>query len=260
MYLQKINLKNKFALVTGAGKGLGRACAIALAEAGATIIAVSRTKSDLDRLEKSIKKIKGKTIKIQCDVMDFKQLKNELDKIKTIDILVNNAGTNFPEPFEKIRKESMNYLVDLNLKAAFNVAQLVVKKMLKNKKRPGSIINMSSVNGVNPGIGIGAYPASKAGIISMTQQMAIEWGKFGIRVNCISPGFIDAGMSKPIYEDPKVRELRGGAVPSGRLGEADDIANAVLFLDSENASYVNGHNLVVDGGVISSVIAQLPRE
>ena len=94
----------------------------------------------------------------------------------------------------------------------------------------------------------------------MTQQMAIEWGKFGIRVNCISPGFIDAGMSKPIYKDKKVRDLRGSAVPSGRLGEADDIANAVLFLDSENASYINGHNLVVDGGVISCVIAQLPRE
>jgi len=128
------------------------------------------------------------------------------------------------------------------------------------KRGSGSIINMSSINGINPGIGIGAYPASKAGIISMTQQMAIEWGKFGIRVNCISPGFIDAGMSKPIYEDNKVRALRGGAVPSGRLGEADDIANAVLFLDSDNASYINGHNLVVDGGVTSSVIAQLPRE
>ena len=129
-YLQKINLKNRYALVTGAGKGLGRACAIALAEAGATIIAVSRTKSDLDKLEKSIKKVRGKTIKIQCDVMDFKQLKNKLDKIKIIDILVNNAGTNFPEPFEKIKQESMTYLVDLNLKAAFNVAQLIVKKML----------------------------------------------------------------------------------------------------------------------------------
>ncbi|MDC0484760.1 SDR family NAD(P)-dependent oxidoreductase [Candidatus Pelagibacter ubique] len=138
MYLQKINLKNKYALVTGAGKGLGRACSIALAEAGATIIALSRTQSDLDKLEKEIKKIKGKVIKVNCDVMNYKDLKEKLDKIKIIDILVNNAGTNIPEPFEKIKQESMNYLVDLNLKAAFNVAQLVVKKMLKNKKRGGS--------------------------------------------------------------------------------------------------------------------------
>jgi len=116
MYLQKINLKNKHALVTGAGKGLGKACSIALAEAGATIIALSRTQSDLDKLEKKIKKINGKVIKVNCDVMNFAELKKKLDKIKVIDILVNNAGTNIPEPFDKIKQENMNYLVDLNLK------------------------------------------------------------------------------------------------------------------------------------------------
>ncbi len=121
MYLQKINLKNKYALVTGAGKGLGRACALAMAEAGATIIGLSRTQSDLDKLEGDIKKIKGKIVKIQCDVMNYEDLKNKLEKIKIIDILVNNAGTNIPEPFVNIKQSSMNYLVDLNLKAAFNV-------------------------------------------------------------------------------------------------------------------------------------------
>jgi NADP-dependent 3-hydroxy acid dehydrogenase YdfG len=149
MYLQKINLKKKYALVTGAGKGLGKACAIALAEAGATVIALSRTPSDLDKLEKQIKKIKGKIVKVPCDVMNYEDLKEKIEKIKIIDVLVNNAGTNIPEPFEKIKQKSMNYLVDLNLKAAFNVAQLVVKKMLKNKNRPGSIINMSSQLGRN---------------------------------------------------------------------------------------------------------------
>jgi NADP-dependent 3-hydroxy acid dehydrogenase YdfG len=116
MYLQKINLKNKYALVTGAGKGLGRACSIALAEAGATIIALSRTQSDLDKLEKEIKKVKGKTIKILCDVMNYEETKSKLEKIKIIDILVNNAGTNLPEPFAEVKQKSMNYLVDLNLK------------------------------------------------------------------------------------------------------------------------------------------------
>ena len=157
MYLQKINLKSKYALVTGAGKGLGRACSIALAEGGATVIALSRTQSDLDKLEKDIKKVKGKIIKIQCDVMNYQDLKEKLDKIKIIDILVNNAGTNIPEPFEKIKQSSMNYLVDLNLKAAFNVAQLTVKKMSKNKKRPGSIINMSSQLGHVGMIGRNVY-------------------------------------------------------------------------------------------------------
>ena len=126
MYLQKINLKNKYALVTGAGKGLGRACSLALAEAGATVIVLSRTMSDLNKLEKDFKKIKGKLIKVHCDVMNYKELQDKLKKIKIIDILINNAGSNIPEPFEKIKQDSMNYLVDLNLKAAFNVAQLVL--------------------------------------------------------------------------------------------------------------------------------------
>ena len=112
MYLKKINLNKKYALVTGAGKGLGRACAIALAEAGATVIGLSRTKSDLDKLEKDIKKVKGKLIKVTCDVMSYKDLNKKIKKIKFIDILVNNAGTNIPEPFEKIKQQSMNYLVD----------------------------------------------------------------------------------------------------------------------------------------------------
>ena len=105
MYLQKINLKNKYALVTGAGKGLGRACSIALAEAGATVIALSRTSSDLDKLEKEIKKVKGKIVKVPCDVMNYNDLKQKIEKIKIIDVLVNNAGTNIPEPLKKLNNK-----------------------------------------------------------------------------------------------------------------------------------------------------------
>jgi NAD(P)-dependent dehydrogenase (short-subunit alcohol dehydrogenase family) len=248
MYLQKINLKNKFALVTGAGKGLGRACAIALAEAGATIIAVSRTKSDLDRLEKSIKKIKGKTIKIQCDVMDFKQLKNELDKIKTIDILVNNAGTNFPEPFEKIRQESMNYLVDLNLKAAFNVAQLVVKKMLKNKKRPGSIINMSSQLGHVGMSGRNVYNMTKFGIEGLTKGMGVELAKNNIRVNSVAPTFVETPMVKNFFKNKKFKKLALSKIPMGKAATESDVATTVCFLASSASSMITGTSILIDGG------------
>ena len=248
MYLQKINLKNKFALVTGAGKGLGRACAIALAEAGATIIAVSRTKSDLDKLEKSIKKIKGKTIKIQCDVMDFKQLKNELDKIKTIDILVNNAGTNFPEPFEKIRQESMNYLVDLNLKAAFNVAQLVVKKMLKNKKRPGSIINMSSQLGHVGMSGRNVYNMTKFGIEGLTKGMGVELAKNNIRVNSVAPTFVETPMVKNFFRNKKFKKLALSKIPMGKAATESDVATTVCFLASAASSMITGTSILIDGG------------
>ena len=248
MYLQKINLKNKFALVTGAGKGLGRACAIALAEAGATIIAVSRTKSDLDRLEKSIKKIKGKTIKIRCDVMDFKQLKNELDKIKTIDILVNNAGTNFPEPFEKIRQESMNYLVDLNLKAAFNVAQLVVKKMLKNKKRPGSIINMSSQLGHVGMSGRNVYNMTKFGIEGLTKGMGVELAKNNIRVNSVAPTFVETPMVKNFFRNKKFKKLALSKIPMGKAATESDVATTVCFLASSASSMITGTSILIVGG------------
>ena len=248
MYLQKINLKNKFALVTGAGKGLGRACAIALAEAGATIIAVSRTKSDLDRLEKSIKKIKGKTIKIQCDVMDFTQLKNELDKIKTVDILVNNAGTNFPEPFEKIKQESMNYLVDLNLKAAFNVAQLVVKKMLKNKKRPGSIINMSSQLGHVGMSGRNVYNMTKFGIEGLTKGMGVELAKNNIRVNSVAPTFVETPMVKNFFKNKKFKKLALSKIPMGKAATESDVATTVCFLASSASSMITGTSILIDGG------------
>ena len=248
MYLQKINLKNKYALVTGAGKGLGRACSIALAECGATVIALSRTPSDLDKLEKQIKKIKGKIIKICCDVMDYDDLKQKLEKIRIIDILVNNAGTNFPEPFEKIKQESMNYLVDLNLKAAFNVAQLVVKKMLKNKKRSGSIINMSSQLGHVGMSGRNIYNMTKFGIEGLTKGMGVELAKKNIRVNTVAPTFVETPMVKKFFKDKKFKDTVLKNIPLGRLAKESDIATATVYLASNASSMITGTSLVIDGG------------
>ena len=245
----------KTAIVTGAGAGIGKAICQKLSQNNYRVGMLDLNEENVNEASKGIEK----SVPLHGDVTNQESIKKAFEKFGEIpDLLVNNVGIVLFGPLEEHSVEDYSKSLNINLLGSFITSRILINDMIK--RGSGSIINMSSVNGVNPGIGIGAYPASKAGIISMTQQMAIEWGKFGIRVNCISPGFIDAGMSKPIYEDPKVRELRGGAVPSGRLGEADDIANAVLFLDSENASYVNGHNLVVDGGVISSVIAQLPRE
>ena len=245
----------KTAIVTGAGAGIGKAICQKLSQNNYRVGMLDLNKENVDEASKGVEN----SFPLHGDVTNQESIKRAFEKFGEIpDLLVNNVGIVLFGPLEEHSVEDYSKSLNINLLGSFITSRILINDMIK--RGSGSIINMSSVNGVNPGIGIGAYPASKAGIISMTQQMAIEWGKFGIRVNCISPGFIDAGMSKPIYEDPKVRELRGGAVPSGRLGEADDIANAVLFLDSENASYVNGHNLVVDGGVISSVIAQLPRE
>ncbi|MDB9746776.1 SDR family oxidoreductase [Candidatus Pelagibacter sp.] len=248
MYLQKINLKNKYALVTGAGKGLGRACCIALAEAGAIVIALSRTSSDLDILQKEVKKIKGKIIKVHCDVMNYDDLKKKIEKIKVIDVLVNNAGTNIPEPFEKIKQSSMNYLVDLNLKAAFNVAQLVVKKMIKNKKRPGSIINMSSQLGHVGMSGRNIYNMTKFGIEGLTKGMGVELAKNNIRVNTVAPTFVATPMVKQFFKNKKFKKLALGNIPMGKLASESDIATTVCFLASSASSMITGTSIVIDGG------------
>ncbi len=248
MYLKKINLKNKYALVTGAGKGLGKACSIALAEAGATVIALSRTQSDLNKLEKTIKRIKGRIIKINCDVMNYDDLKTKLGKIKIIDILVNNAGTNFPEPFEKIKQSSMNYLVDLNLKAAFNVAQLVVKKMLKNKKRGGSIVNMSSQLGHVGMIGRNIYSMTKFGIEGLTKGMGVELANKNIRVNTVAPTFVETPMVKRFFKNKKFKKLVIENIPMGKVAKESDIATAVCFLASDAAAMITGTSILIDGG------------
>ena len=247
-YLQSINLKNKFALVTGAGKGLGRACSIALAEAGATVIALSRTQKNLDQLEKEIKKIKGKIIKIHCDVMNYSDLQVKLQKIKIIDILVNNAGTNIPEPFDQIKQSSMNYLVDLNLKAAFNVAQTVVKKMLKNKKRGGSIINMSSQLGHVGMAGRNIYNMTKFGIEGLTKGMGVELAKNNIRVNTVAPTFVETPMVKNFFKNKKFKKAALSNIPMGRAATESDVATAVCFLASSASSMITGTSILVDGG------------
>tara|TARA_B000000532_G_scaffold232157_1_gene214674 strand:+ start:114 stop:872 length:759 start_codon:yes stop_codon:yes gene_type:complete len=248
MYLKKINLKKKYALVTGAGKGLGRACSIALAEAGATVIALSRTQKDLDRLQKDIKKVKGKIIKINCDVMNYSDLKSKIEKIKFIDILVNNAGTNIPEPFEKIKQRSMNYIVDLNLKAAFNVAQLVVKKMLKNKKRGGSIINMSSQLGHVGMTGRNVYNMTKFGIEGLTKGMGVELATRNIRVNSVAPTFVETPMVKRFFKNKKFKKLAIGNIPMGKAAKESDVATAVCFLASDAAAMITGTSILIDGG------------
>ena len=248
MYLKKINLKNKYALVTGAGKGLGRACSIALAEAGATVIGLSRTQSDLDKLQTDIKRVKGRLIKINCDVMNYNDLKSKIEKIKIIDVLVNNAGTNIPEPFEKIQQKSMNYIVDLNLKAAFNVAQLVVKKMLKNKKRGGSIINMSSQLGHVGMIGRNVYNMTKFGIEGLTKGMGVELATRNIRVNAVAPTFVETPMVKRFFKNKKFKKLAIGNIPMGKAAKESDVATAVCFLASDAAAMITGTSLLIDGG------------
>ena len=248
---KKIDLKNKIALVTGAGKGLGRACALALAEAGARVIIISRTLSDLTKVEKIIKKTKGSCLKFECDVTDLNKFESILGKINKLDILVNNAGTNKPEHFTKVKKENMEYLVELNMKAAFNVAQLCTKKMLKLKSRKkvgGSIINMSSQLGRVGAPIRSVYNMTKFGIEGLTRGMAIELAKHNIRVNSVCPTFVETPMVKVFFKNKKFKQQMLNNIPLGRAAQENDVSTAVAFLAAESSNSITGTSLMVDGG------------
>ena len=199
MYLKKYNLKNKYSLVTGAGKGLGRACAIALAEAGSNLIIISRTKKDLDSVSKIIKKLKVKCKSYTCDVTNYNEIKTIINKQPRIDVLVNNAGNNIPEHFTKVKTKNMEYLVKVNTIATFNIAQLCAIKMMKLKNRKkvgGSIINMSSQMGHVGGPIRSVYNMNKWGLEGLTKGMAVDLAKYNIRVNAVAPTFVVTPMTK----------------------------------------------------------------
>ncbi len=251
MYLKKYNLKNKYAFVTGAGKGLGKACAIALAEAGANLIIISRTKSDLDNVSKIVKKYKVKCKSYVCDITNYNQIKSIINNQERIDILINNAGTNIPEHFTKVKKKNMEFMVNLNINAVFNVAQLVSFKMLKAKNRKkigGSIVNISSQMGHVSGPKRSVYSMTKFGLEGLTKGMALELAPYNIRVNTIAPTFVVTPMTKKFLKNAKFKKNMLESIPLGRFAELPEISSAVVFIASEAASMITGTSLLVDGG------------
>tara|TARA_B100001121_G_scaffold294294_1_gene297632 strand:+ start:23 stop:787 length:765 start_codon:yes stop_codon:yes gene_type:complete len=249
--LKKINLKNKIALVTGAGKGLGKACSIALAEAGAKVVILSRTKSDLNKVSTFIKNTKGSCVSFVCDVTDTRKFKNILKKIPRLDILVNNAGNNRPEHFTKVKKENMEYLTNLNMKAAFNVAQLCSQKMVKAKNRKkigGSIIHMSSQLGRVGCEGRNVYNMNKFGIEGLARGMAVELAPYNIRVNTVCPTFVETPMVKKFFKNKTFKKQMLKNIPLGRVAKESDVATAVAFLAADSSEMITGTSLMVDGG------------
>lgn len=240
--MQPAVLENKIALVTGAGRGLGRAIAETLHAAGAHVIAVARTASDLDNIKSAL----GDRVDVwRQDVTDDAFI-NAVAALPSLDILVNNAGSNHPEPFAKVSTENLDFLLNLNVRSMFRTAQAAARVM--KISGGGAIVHMSSQMGHVGSPNRSVYCMTKHAIEGLTKAMAVELAPQKIRVNSVAPTFIETPMTKPMLENPEFRAFVHQMIPMQKIGKPQDVANAVLYLASPASDMVTGHSLLVDGG------------
>lgn len=249
--LSGCRLDGRVALVTGAGRGLGLAAATGLAQAGAEVYLVSRTLRELEEAAASIRSGGGAAVPLVCDVTDGAQVRAAVARVPRLDILVNNAGGNLPEPFVEVTEERLDRILDLNVRAAFLVAQAAARKMLEDaerRERGGAIVNISSQMGHVGAAGRTVYCMTKHALEGLTKALAVELAPHNIRVNSIAPTFIETPLTAPFFEEPRFREWVLNRIPLGRLGRLDEVSAAVAFLASPAASLITGTSLLVDGG------------
>ena len=240
-------LDGKRALVTGAGRGIGLAAAAALAEAGAHVTLAARTTKEIEQAAEAIRARGQQAEPLTLDVMDVQAVRNALAAREPFDVLFNNAGTNRPGPFADVSEKNYDLVFDLNMRAAFFVAQAVAQRLLA-AKRPGSIINMSSQLGHVGWAGRTIYVASKHAIEGFTKALAVELAPMGIRVNSIAPTFIETPMTRPFFQNQAFMLSVLNKIKLGRIGQVEDLMGAIVFLASDASSLMTGTSLVVDGG------------
>ena len=236
-------LDGQVALVTGAGRGIGRACAEGLADAGARVIGVARSGDDLANLREHAS---GRIDTWAADVTDDKLIAR-IEAIEGLSILINNAGGNRPQSFVDVDSESLDFVIALNVRATFRVAQAAARAMLAQRIE-GSIVNMSSQMGHVGSPKRTVYCMTKHAVEGLTKAMAVELAPHGIRVNTVAPTFVETPLTKPMLDDPEFRDFVMGMIPLKKLASLDDVAAAVLYLVSPGAGMVTGHSLRVDGG------------
>ena len=240
------DLSGMRALVTGAGRGLGEACAKTLADAGAELVLTSRTKKQLEVVKDQIIESGGKASVHLADFSSMEAVQN-LKDLGPFHILVNNAGTNVPEQFCEVSEDSFDTVMELNVKSAFFVAQVVAKGMVESKIG-GSIINMSSQMGIVGGCNRTVYCASKHAMEGFSKSMALDLAKHGIRVNTVCPTFIETELTRPFLENDEFMKEVLNRIPLGHVGQPEDVAGAVLYLASNASRMVTGSSIKVDGG------------
>jgi NAD(P)-dependent dehydrogenase (short-subunit alcohol dehydrogenase family) len=246
-----ISLDGKTALVTGGGRGIGKAIARYLAAAGASVVIASRKLPNLEATAKELAALPGKVVPIECHVGRLDQLQNLVrethSRLGPIDILVNNSATNIGQgPTLEVTDEMLDKMVEINVKAALRLVRLTVPQMIQRKG--GSIINIASIAGIAPQAESLLYSFTKAGLIMMTRSWAREFGPHGIRVNAIAPGLIQTDFSEYFWKNPDRRSQIEAHQPIPRIGQPDEVGHIALYLASSESSFVTGQTFVIDGG------------
>jgi len=250
----KFDLNGQVAIVTGGGRGIGKAIALGLADAGASVVICSRTQKEIEEVAAEIHRLGRKALAMPVDLTAADQLENLVNttvkEFGRIDILINNAARSFLRSLMDLREDGWDKVFNTNVKAVWLLSRLTAKKMMEQKK--GRIINITTVGAEKAELGMAAYGCSKAALKMLTRCMAREWAQYGINVNAVGPGLTRTDFSKPIWSNPEVAKHVAQGIPKGRLAEPEEIVGSVLFLASEAAAFITGQSIYVDGGTLTT--------
>jgi NAD(P)-dependent dehydrogenase (short-subunit alcohol dehydrogenase family) len=256
------DLSGRVAIVTGTSRGLGQYMARALAKAGADLVLTSRTRESLRAFEEEIKALGRRAVSLDLDVRNLESIERMVGEAEKafgrLDILVNNAGCNVRKPALDVTWDDWNLILDTNLRGSFFVAQAVARRMIP--RGYGRIINIGSVTSVAGYAGLGPYGASRGGIRQLTMSLADDWGKHGVTVNCLAPGWFRTEQNKVLYENKEWVEYLCDRIPVKRPGRPEDLDAAVVFLAAEASRYVTGQTLLVDGGISTGATRALVQQ
>ena len=248
-------MTERLALITGGGSGIGAAIARAASRAGYRVAIMDAQADAAAAMAREL----GNAVALPCDVTDELAVDAALASLgATPDLLVNNAGIVKFGHLVDMSVKDFRRVLEVDLVGVYILSRAV--GLMMRARGQGNIVNISSINAITPSLGTNAYAAAKGGLVTMTKLLALELGPHGVRVNSVSPGFVDGGMSTAVFANPRTRDIRTKAVPLRRLGSTEDIAQAVMFLASDAAAYVHGQDLGVDGGLVHSLLSQIPRD